>query len=165
MLKQIVITSLSKEDQEQIQKIYKTDPFYRYIKNQAPVQFDPAPFNIYWVAKDPKSKAFIGYIKGYLPQENDAIWIQTLLIAKPFLRNHYGASLVYHFLLPYMRGNHRNIYLTCHKDNQSGIAFWESLDMERQAKVIHHDYILYKGNTRRTQWTQKYLKHWNSTKF
>lgn len=106
-----------------------------------------------------EDQQFVGYIKGYYPVSENNLWIQILMVNKPFIGMGYGKNIINETIQTLSKiGPIKQIYLTCHRENKQGIRFWNSVGFEFSAK-IKETHSLYKANLRSLTCIPNHLKH------
>jgi len=167
--REILFNRPSRKELHYLKQLF-AKPFYRYATS-LPVTQDilahiegpskSLPINnreFRYIIQSPEHE-LIGYIKGYYPVDDNSLWIQVLVIDKPYLHKGYGTLIVKRLISRLSRNfKLQAVYLTCHNYNIVGKAFWKSLGFSpiRSIKTTHH---LYKVDIRSLTCTQNHSQH------
>lgn len=162
--KNLIFDKPTQKDLLMIQSLSE-DPFYCYVFKETSKQNDftdvlssrcleskassndPSKVFEYIIRDD--SHAFIGYLQGYYPHNPQSLWLQRLLVNKPYLQQGYGIHIMNLFIHS-LKANrfHQQLFLTCHKENNIGHKFWTKLGFHIIKDDIQQTHNLYCVNIR-----------------
>ncbi len=166
--KELLFRKPSSKDYIELKQLFD-NPFYRFVKsnknnrqfyiiNKAISGHDDLNLNEFNFLAYTKEQQFIGYIKGFHSISGSILWIQILVVDKPFVRQGYGKLIIRETVQSLLQQKSlNNLYLTCHKDNSIGMNFWKTLGFKHMTD-IKDTYSLMEANLRSLTCIPNHLK-------